>query len=188
MRGVDHYYNALHTLKAEFTELYTSGLTTQSESGTMYLEKPGRMRWDYRDPDHLFLIDGHNVWTYVPGDGVAQRTAVKDSADLRTPLRFLLGHTDLAQELTDTGYGELDPLEPGDLVLHGRPVQLAGLYREIWLEVAPDFSIRRIVFASVEGGTTDIRLHDAQANIKLPAGLFHFQPPPGVQVVEGSGG
>jgi outer membrane lipoprotein carrier protein len=44
---VDHHYDSLHSLKAGFTESYNGLGMTRTESGTLLLSKPGRMRWDY---------------------------------------------------------------------------------------------------------------------------------------------
>ena len=58
--AVDPRYNHLHTLEAQFTETYSgSRRMTRTESGTLLLKKPGRMRWDYTEPrPKMFLADG----------------------------------------------------------------------------------------------------------------------------------
>ena len=72
----------------------------RSEEGTLLLKKPGRMRWSYAQPaGKVFVLDGKYAWFYTPGDAQAQRIPAKKLDDLRSPLRFLLGHTELAKEL-----------------------------------------------------------------------------------------
>ena len=57
--AVDARYNHLHTLEAQFTETYSGSGATRTESGTLLLKKPGRMRWDYTEPHpKMFLADG----------------------------------------------------------------------------------------------------------------------------------
>lgn len=185
-RVVDGRYNSLKTLKAHFVETYSEGNQTRTESGTLYLRKPGRMRWQYEQPQKkLFLVDGHHVWLYVAGDQQAQRSDLKHAEDLRTPLRFLLGHTHLEKELAGLSYGGLNPLQPGDAVLRGVPTRMTDQYREVILEVTPAYNINRIVIRGVDGSQTDIRLSDIEANLPLPANLFQFTAPPGVSVVAG---
>src|SRR6266446_5807881 len=86
-RAVDEHYNRLRTLQAEFTELYRGSGIERTESGTLWLKKPGKMRWEYRSPrEKLFVSDGKNVWFYVPDDRQARKTPAKDIDDLRSPL------------------------------------------------------------------------------------------------------
>ena len=95
---VDRYYNSLQSLKADFTESYRGAGMQRSESGTLWLKQPGRMRWEYRAPaEKLFISDGKTAWFYVPGEQRASKSPVKKLDDLRSPLRFLLGHTTMLQ-------------------------------------------------------------------------------------------
>src|SRR5512146_3334677 len=120
---VDRHYNALSSLRTEFTEIYRGGGISRSESGVMYLKKPGRMRWDYQVPQKkVFLTDCKTAWFYVPGEKQARRTSVKNLDDFRSPLRYLLGHSKLEKEFHDlkvvtTGAGAA----PNDVVLSGIP-------------------------------------------------------------------
>src|SRR6185312_9446511 len=65
--AVDSRYNSLQTFTAEFVETYSGTGTTRTESGTLSLKRPGKMRWDYREPSQkLFLSDGKTAYFYVP--------------------------------------------------------------------------------------------------------------------------
>ena len=109
---VDSHYNQLHSLKAGFTESYEGMGIRRTESGTLLLLKPGRMKWEYSEPaGKLFLLDGRFAWFYSRGDSQVQRISAKELDDLRSPLRFLLGHTQLERELsnlTPVSYTHLD--------------------------------------------------------------------------------
>ena len=99
-RTVDDHYNHLTSLRARYTEHYAGLGLDRTESGTLLLKKPGRMRWVYDTPrGKLFLLDGQSAIFYTPGDTQAQRIPARQLDDLRSPLRFLLGHTELAKEL-----------------------------------------------------------------------------------------
>ena len=86
-------YQRARDLKAVFFESYTDGNgAISAESGTAYFSRPGRMRWDYESPEKkLFLVDGTNVWFYVPADHTASRAKLSQSSDWRTPLALLAG-------------------------------------------------------------------------------------------------
>src|SRR5579864_384168 len=98
-RALESRYQHARTLKATFFERYSDGKgAVQSESGTVYFSRPGRMRWDYESPEQkLFLVDGTNVWFYVPADRTASRAKMKESSDWRTPIALLVGKADLSR-------------------------------------------------------------------------------------------
>ena len=111
---VDQRYDHMRTLEAQFTETYKGAGMSRTESGTLLLKKPGRMRWDYDQPrPKLFLTDGSTAWFYVPGEQQARRTPVKQLDDLRSPLRYLLGKTKLEKELDGLSLApDVKPLQP----------------------------------------------------------------------------
>ena len=81
-------------------QTYTGMGMNRKESGVLLLKKPGKMRWTYTDPDgKLFVLDGKYGYFYSPGETEAQKVEEKKLDDLRSPLRFLLGHTELQKEL-----------------------------------------------------------------------------------------
>src|SRR6266567_4112878 len=99
-QAVDEHYNHLQSLQAEFTEIYQGSGVERTESGTLWLKKPGKMRWEYRSPEEkLFVGDGRDAWLYVPDDRQARKEAAKKLEDARSPLAFLLGKTKLQKEL-----------------------------------------------------------------------------------------
>jgi outer membrane lipoprotein carrier protein len=112
--AVDHRYNDLRSMQTKFTERYTGAGMERTESGTLSLKKPGKMRWEYTSPRaKIFVSDGKTAWFYVPGENQARRTPVKKLDDLRTPLRYLLGHTKLAKEFTGLSLApDVQPLRP----------------------------------------------------------------------------
>jgi outer membrane lipoprotein carrier protein len=186
-QAVDEHYNHLRSLQAEFTETYKGAGMDRSESGTLWLKKPGKMRWEYRSPrDKLFLSDGKDAWFYVPGDKQVRKTPVKKLEDLRSPLGFLLGKTRLEKELQSLGFApDIAPLEPGNYVLRGIPRGMMDRITQILLEVTTDNRIRRIQIDDVDGSTTEYRFSQPKEDVAITDNLFHFSPPPGVETIEG---
>ncbi len=92
-------YRHAATLKAIFYQRYSDGKGAgEAESGTVYFSRPGRMRWEYESPEKkLFIVDGKNVWFYIPDDHTASRAKLKESSDWRTPLALLAGKPDLGR-------------------------------------------------------------------------------------------
>jgi outer membrane lipoprotein carrier protein len=189
-QAVDEHYNHLRSLQAEFTEMYQGAGMDRTESGTLWLKKPGKMRWEYRSPkDKLFLSDGRNAWFYLPGEKQARKTPVKKLEDLRSPLGLLLGKTRLEKELHGLGFApDHTPLVPGDLVLRGVPRALADRVNQIWLEITPENRIRRIQIEEADGSTTEYRFTGQKENVELSDDRFRFTPPAGVETMEGDFG
>jgi outer membrane lipoprotein carrier protein len=190
--GVDEHYNHLRTLQAEFTETYSGSGMERTESGTVWLakggmKKPGKMRWEYRSPrEKLFVSDGRDAWFYVPGDRQVRKTEARKLDDIRSPLAFLLGKSKLEKELRGLSLApDVAPVTAGDVVLRGVPAALADRVSEILLEVTPEHQIARIVIDEVDGSATEYRFSEQKENVEIPEGRFEFNPPAGVETVEG---
>jgi outer membrane lipoprotein carrier protein len=203
LRAMESRYQHVHSLKATFFERYSDGKgAVQSESGTVYFSRPGRMRWEYQSPDQkLFVVDGTNVWFYVPADRTVSRAKMKESADWRTPIALLVGKADLSRlcrsiELvapapSSTGTPEDHPGQDGDTLLRCTPrnspsdaTDSTGSLREVLLETDPQARLVRISLREAGNIETEFRFGNWEENIPIPESRFHFQPPPGVTVVD----
>jgi len=181
---VDSHYNKLHSLRANFTESYEGLGMSRTESGTLLLLKPGRMRWDYSSPaGKVFLIDGKFAWFYAPGSAQVQRIPAKQLDDLRSPLRFLLGHTQLEKELAGL---QAKPGPQGSVVLTGQPTGQQNRVDRVSLTVAPATgAIQGIEIEETDGSITRFTFANEQTNVAIPENSFRFEPPAGVPVVDG---
>jgi outer membrane lipoprotein carrier protein len=179
---VDQHYNKLHSLKAGFTESYVGLGMHRQESGTLLLLKPGRMRWDYSSPPgKLFLLDGKYAWFYAPGDAQVQRIQAKQLDDLRSPLRFLLGHTQLEKELTHI---TLKAAPNGEFTLTGQPKDQEKRIPRLSLTVSSAGVITAIEIEEIDGAITSFTFTGEIPNAPAPTGAFHFTPPPGIPVID----
>jgi outer membrane lipoprotein carrier protein len=189
-QAVENHYNHLQTLQAEFSESYRGAGIERDESGSLWLKKPGKMRWEYRSPrEKLFLSDGKDAWFYLPGDHQVRRSSAKKLDDLRSPLSFLLGKTRLEKELDGLSLApDVEPVTPGNTVLRGVPKAMADRINEVLLEVTPDYRIARIQFEEADESVTEYRFTQQQENAAIADQRFRFSPPPGVEIVEGEFG
>jgi outer membrane lipoprotein carrier protein len=187
-KHVDDRYNHLRTMQADFTEVYTGASVDRTESGVLYLKKPGKMRWEYRSPrEKSFLSDGKSAWFYLPDDRQVRKSSLKQLDDLRSPLAFLLGKTKLEKELQGLSLApDVKPLSAGGIVIRGVPKAMADRVDEVLLEITPDYRISRIVIEQADGSRTDFRIDQQRDGVSLSDNLFRFSAPPGVEVVEDS--
>lgn len=178
---VDRHYNQLRSLKAQFTESYEGLGRTRTESGTLLLQKPGRMRWDYSSPPgKLFLLDGKYAYFYTKGDPQVQRIAAKQLDDLRSPLRLLLGHTQLEKEIDHLAVASA---ASGNFSLTGVPHGQEKRVQRITLTVTPEGTITSIEIQETDGALTRFTFSGEQPNAPIPSSTFRFTPPAGIPVV-----
>src|SRR5947209_9927772 len=157
--AVDQHYNHLTTLQTEFTEIYRGDGAERTESGTLWLKKPRKMRWEYRSPrEKLFVSDGKAVWFYLPAEKQLRKTDFKKLDDLRSPIAFLLGKTKLENELQGLSkVVDQAPLGSANTLLRGVPKAMADRVSEVLLEITPSSQLARMVFTEVDGATTEFR-------------------------------
>jgi outer membrane lipoprotein carrier protein len=186
--AVDNHYNHLRSLQAEFTEIYRGNGMDRTESGTLWLKKPRKMRWEYRSPkEKLFLTDGHDAWFYVPGEHQVRKESFKKLEDLRSPLGFLLGKTKLDKELEGLSLAsDRTPVKPGNLVLRGVPKGMKDRINQVLLEITADSRIVRIEMEEADGGITQYEFQEQKENVPVEDARFRFNPPPGVETIEGA--
>jgi outer membrane lipoprotein carrier protein len=181
-KRVDRHYNQLHSLKAGFSESYEGLGMRRTESGTLLLLKPGRMRWVYSSPaGKLFVLDGKFAWFYSRGDSQVQRVPAKQLDDLRSPLRFLLGHTELAKEMNSLTAA---PAPNGLFTLSGQPKGQEKRVALLSLTVTADGGINAIRIEEADGAVTRFTFTAEEPNANVPAEAFRFVPPAGVPVVD----
>jgi outer membrane lipoprotein carrier protein len=203
-----HYHN-VKTLRAIFLQRYSDGREgPQVQSGTVYFSRPGRMRWEYESPaQQLFISDGKTVWFFVPADRTVTRAPMKESADWRTPLALLTGKAKLSELCSRIDLTNATPGTAGDVVLRCLPrgeksaSKLAAKqddpdtilttpgqpFDQVLLEVNPSTGELADVRVIEPGGIEiDYRFGNWIENPPLTDSLFHFEPPPGVAIVDES--
>jgi outer membrane lipoprotein carrier protein len=184
LRAVEGRYNRAQTLQVTFSETYTGPQRPRkTESGRLYLRKPGRMRWEYTQPaGKLFVSDGKWLYLYTPGAEQAEKIMVKESDDMRAPLAFLLGKLDFDRDFRNFQSRQ----EGADTVIAAEPKADNLPYTHVEFAVTPDFRLRRVQVTGFDKSVLDYSFESETRNPALDARLFRFQPPAGVAIVETS--
>ena len=183
LKGIEQRYNHAKTLEVKYNETYTvQGRARKSETGTLTLRKPGRMRWDYSaPPGKLFLSDGKNVYLYTPDTHRVEKEPLKASEDMRAPLAFLLGKLDFSKEFRDF---EVKP-EAANLVVTARAKSDKLPYEKIEMLITPEHEIRRLVVNGQDGSILTFLFDQEKLNPAVNDAQFKFQLPAGAQLVSG---
>jgi outer membrane lipoprotein carrier protein len=182
LKSVEVRYNHAQSLRLDFSETYAgiSHAPSHTESGTLYLRKPGRMRWEYAIPaGKLFVSDGKDVILYTPDQHRAEKSKLKESEDMRAPLAFLLGKLDFAREFRSF---ETSPEGP-DTWIAALPKNQNLDYSKVEFLAAPSGEILRLKVTGIGGTRLDFTFSGEQLNPALSSALFTFHAPAGVELV-----
>jgi outer membrane lipoprotein carrier protein len=181
---VERKYSSLKDLSADFRQesrIATLG-RSRYKSGTLRIEKPGKMRWDYESPDPQTLVsDGTTLWFYTPSRKQVVIQEISRAFTNQTPLLFLFGEGKLGEEFD---WEERDLGEGSTYTLALRPKRETPDLISLTLEVrAPDFSIGATVLEDAFGNVTRLEFDGEIEDQGLDDGIFTFQVPPGTEVV-----
>jgi len=182
LKKVEDRYNKAKTLQVSFQQTYSvPGRGRRTESGLLSLKKPGRMRWDYKDPNgKLFLSDGKEIFLYVPETKRAERMKMKEADDMRVPLAFLLGKLEFSRD-----FAAFEPFAEGGLDwMKALPKSDKLPYKEVYFLLSSEFSIQRLRVVGQDQSVMEFVFQNEKLNVPLDELLFRFEVPPGVELVE----
>jgi outer membrane lipoprotein carrier protein len=175
-------------LKAPFRQAaYNKALNqTTDAQGTLFLKKPGRLRWEYQTPTPQEIVsDGSKLWIYTPA--LKQVNVTAAPAALAGPAGSFLQGLGQVREHFEARF--LNPAQPTDgeglVVLDLLPKRPQPLLARLIVSVDPKtWLVRQAVVHDEIGNTVTVRFGDTVVNSGLADRLFVFVPPPGVAVVQ----
>ncbi len=183
VRRVEERQARTADLVARFTQSYRSGMLGREvvERGVVSIKRPGRMRWEYKDPEaKLFVSDGRTFYFYVPAD----RQVIVSEQDTERSLaaRLLSGRGGLLDEFS----ASLEPpLEEGVVRLKLVPRREQAEVARALVDAETTGRIRSILIEDAQGNRTGFRFENVRENSGLDDRLFRFEVPRGVEVVRG---
>lgn len=171
----------LDTLRAEFeqTVLDSEFTVDESSSGSFAIKRPGRFRWDYREPEERLLVaDGERMWIYEPE--FEQATVQPMDQTLATsPAMLLTGEGDLEDSFRIEDEGQQGELHWVRLT----PRVQDSEFEQVRIGIG-ERTVELMELRDNMGGTTRIEFRDIELNPDLPDSLFEFEPPSGTDVIE----
>lgn len=180
-----HFLSAIRTLKADFkqTVLDSQLDVTRESSGTVWLKRPGRFRWNYDTPyEQIIVSDGSRLWMYDPE---LEQVTVKDAGKslASSPSMLLTGEGSLNETFrveTLDREGELSWIK---LVPRIKDSQ----FELVRLGVSDEY-VETMELTDNLGQITRIHFSNVSINPALPGERFEFEPPEGADVVGDSPG
>ncbi len=159
---ISAYLNGIHTLRGSFIQIDPDG---QVDEGVFFIEKPGRMRFEYHAPNPILIVsDGTTV-------AVANRK-------LNTVDHYPLWSTPLDLILSDDLNLKRNPSiagltrEPGEIIVNARAnsSKVNGNLTLVFTE--PALELRQWTIVDAQGLSTTVSLRDLQPGTALNPALF----------------
>src|SRR5262249_4101283 len=183
VKNLQARYDSTSGFRADFQqEVESATLGQKVEShGWVVFKKPGRMRWEFTESKQMLVSDGKFFWFYQPAENQVIKTPFQQAFSSNTPASFLLGVGQLTKDFTVSLTSET----PEAYQLRLTPKQDPEAIGLLDLTVnAKNFDIQQAVVTDPLGNVTRLRLSNIDRSAPLKDELFHFSPPPGVDVVE----
>jgi outer membrane lipoprotein-sorting protein len=166
IQKAEKYLQGLDTLKADFIQTAHNGYRM---SGTFYLNRPGKLRFDYNEVDDFVVADGTFIYFY---DAELQE---QTNAPIGQTLADFLLREDLSltKDLTvnkiqrDKGFITMNLSEKGE--------ENAG-YVTLFFDEEP-YALKKWQVTDAAGLTTEILLRNVKRDVDLPATLFRYFKP-----------
>lgn len=185
-------YERTRDLEADFTQMTRiEGFATPiSSNGRLYIKKPGRLRWDYLDPNvEEIYVNGNEVMMYVPEHKQVLVGNLTQMAASQAPLQLLQGMARLEEEFevipTDGGKRGEGGVPLVTLVPRQVESESVRTIERIVLEVQPKtYFIRSVSIHEISGNVSTFEFNNLKPNTGLKSALFEFAVPAGVEVVK----
>ncbi len=177
-------YDGVRDFRADFvqTSLVASIGREDVSSGSVVVQRPGRMRWKYDEPDPLVIVlDGESLRIYNPGDRQLQIAPVASGAISPTALSFLLGDGVLSKIFGALSIAESKRAEIGLKLI---PREDSGFeYLELWLDPA-SYQLRESVLVDLFGNRTRVRFGAIEENAGVEEEVFSIRVPDDTEVID----
>ena len=180
LQRLETFYKEVRSLQGDFTQTTfdkQSHIREHSE-GSFAIQRPGKFHWDYKSPyKQLIVANNKKVWLY--DTDLEQVTVEKlDEALGNTPAALLSSSESLQDNFKITELGAIDDLEWVELT----PREKNTSFEQIRLGFDLH-NLRAMELKDNFGHTTRLEFSNLRQNVNLPASLFVFTPPPGVDVI-----
>jgi outer membrane lipoprotein carrier protein len=183
--AIQKRYDSLSSFETDFQQELTNAASgsVEKRSGKIWF-KQSLVRWDTQKPEKELLVVGSRaVWDYFEADKIAMKYRSSQVFNSKTMIRFLTGKANLKEDFKveeqgmDGGYTKLRliPKEP-------EPTMVLAY---MWVDPKTNL-LGKVLIVDFYGNGNQVALSNLVLDKKLPANLFEFTPPAGVQVKDNS--
>ena len=164
---IEAYLDSLRTLKARFLQVAPNGATSE---GTVWLDRPGRMRFQYIPPSPLLLVAGHGLVVF-------RDNALNQTSNIpigQTPLGILLAdHVRMQGEVTVNGLQRL----PGQIQVSLYRTKSPGDGTLTLVFADNPLALRQWTVLDAQRQETRVTLYNAELGGQFDPNLFNVADP-----------
>ena len=182
---VEKYLSGLASWSADFEQTIDDGHgnVLRTAAGRLYLQRPGKFRWDYSKPsEQLVLADGKQIWFYDK-DLAQANVRDLDTSLASTPASLLSGSGSVSTQFNVTTMPPSVGLTWYQLV----PKHADTDFQVVRIGFTKSGALASMFLADKLDQITQLTFSNSKRNDKFAPDLFTFVPPPGVDVI-GRGG
>jgi outer membrane lipoprotein carrier protein len=185
LERLQRWLDGTRQLEARFEQTLVSGAlgAGPAESGRLYVLRPGRMRWDYLEPERkVALVLGERTRLYVEEDRQLWEGVLDPS---ETVLPALLASGKRIADLFESGPASAGSRGGDDVYrLCLVPRSDEESFEEVTVSVRPpDYGIAAVEVLDAAGNRMLYEFSGIRRNEELAPGIFDFEPPEGTEVV-----
>src|SRR5437660_1441445 len=184
---VEARYRKMTDLTADFNQSTTvKGFATALQSsGRVYLKRPGKLRWDYLEPNlEQIFVDNDRVQFYVPEHKQVLTGQLSKMADSQAPLQLLQGVGRLDQHYAVSASSDGAKGAGGLPILVLTPLEGGPDQPRVAVEVDPEsYLLRRVELRDINGGVSNFIFSKIRTNAGLKDDVFVFTVPKDVEVI-----
>lgn len=182
---LQRHYQETTSFKAKFKQtIVQAGVPPRVREGTAYYRKPGRIRWDFGEPQPETVVsDGAIIYDYDPGLNQVLETPMKEAVKGQAAAAFLLGVGNLQRDFRVAA----PKSAPDDGLVHIKLTPRAG-GDGVELGLDPkSYNIEKLRITDSLGNVTAVDFSGIETNLALGSELFAFEVPEGTDIVRPSG-
>ena len=183
-RALRALLESMASYRADFEQVVAGqfGEILQTATGTMHLERPGRLRWEMGEPyPQLVVTNGEQVWVYDPDLEQVTVQLFEDTVEgspmmVLTDTSMIESYFRVRMNSTATETEQrfaLSPKDPGS----------TSLFREITMTFSVGGLLTGLEVVDDLDQKTTVVFRHGQLNPVLESGLFEFEVPAGVDVI-----
>lgn len=183
LEAVQAWLDGTRELRGRFRQSLVSGAMGAGieESGDFFVERPGRMRWNYTDPEpKVAIVEGRQTLLYLEEDAQMFRGTLDGQGEFVPRLLAGDGRLDGMFVVESEAPAGKERVE-----LRLLPREGSDWFEEVLLSVRPaDGAVLGAEVLDPAGNRIQYEFSDLTRNAGLPIGVFYFEPPPGTEIAE----
>jgi len=187
VKKLQEFYDKTTDFQADFEQIYKHKIYGEEKksSGKVYIQRPGKMRWEYQKPEKkLFIADGSSIWIYDEAINQVTKQPFSES-DLPVAITFLVGKGKIEDEFDYKLVQHEKFASQGKIVLELTPKKVSAHYKKLLFIVdKKNYQVERTIIIDDAGNTNTMRFKNPQFNKGLDPKKFQFKPPKGAKVIQ----